>query len=273
MNSSLYTSRLRSLSLINRGKTRDLYDVNEQLLLFINSDRMSVYDVVLPTPIPEKGRLMTRLNAYWMQRCADIIPSHLTDIDPISVVAHPYEQDQVTGRSVVVQRCQPLPVMGMVRHYLAGGEALIEPEFMLRPASQSSVQGLSPSAAPFPQVTESQLEQIRQASLQIYRRAYGEALALGVIIADANISFGLNGDGDMVLIGELLTPNTARIWPARDYGQDEQPESLAKQAAMDYLEHSGWDGRSPPPQLTAEVVQQSCLRYHQLVALLVGDVV
>ena len=293
---TLYRATLRSLPLIGSGKVRDIYAVGEDRLLMVTSDRLSAFDVVMSEPIPGKGGVLNSLALFWFERLADIVPNHLTGVDPAEVVA-PEEIEQVRGRSMVVRRLQPILVEAVVRGYLAGsgykeyveqgsvsgialpaGLRLAEklPEPIFTPAAKAAM-GEHDENISFERmvaVTGRPLaERIREISIALYRRASEHAAARGIIIADTKFEFGLGADGTLVLMDEVLTPDSSRFWPASDYRVGISPPSYDKQFVRDYLETvPGWNKRAPPPPLPANVIAATAARYREALERLTGSV-
>ena len=290
---ALYQSDLHSLSLQYRGKVRDVYRIDEHRLLIVATDRLSAFDVVMDQPVPGKGRILTRLSNFWFDRMTDVVPNHLLDIDPASVV-DAGERDQVAGRAVVVRALRALPVEAIVRGYLIGsgwrdyqktgevcgirlpaglrqGEALPEP---LYTPSTKADNGAHDENIGF-EATVGLLgrelaEAVRTTSLEIYRRAADYARRRGIIIADTKLEFGLDAAGRLILIDELLTPDSSRFWPVSEYRVGISPPSYDKQFVRDYLETLDWDKRPPPPPLPEEVVRQTAARYQEAERRLTG---
>jgi phosphoribosylaminoimidazole-succinocarboxamide synthase len=294
MTAPLFETRLHSLPLLHRGKVRDLYAVDERRLLIVATDRLSAFDVVLPTPIPDKGRVLTALSNFWFDRLAHILPNHLTGEVPEDVVAAD-ERVQVAGRAVVARRLKPLPVEAIVRGYLVGsgwqdyqatgrvcgielppGLRLAErlPEPLFTPSTKAAV-GSHDENIDFARcealLGSALAQQVRQAALALYREAAGYALTRGIIIADTKFEFGVDEAGRLTLIDEALTPDSSRFWPADQYRVGENPPSFDKQYVRDWLTASGWDKRPPAPELPPEVVQRTAEKYHEALARLTAD--
>ncbi len=285
---------LASLRLLGSGKVRDNYAVGEDLLLMVTSDRLSAFDVVMNEPIPDKGRVLNLLALFWFDRLADIVPNHLTGIAPETVVA-PEEAELVRGRAMVVRRLQPVLVEAVVRGYLAGSgfkeyrdhgtvcgialppglrqaDKLAAPIFT--PAAKAAM-GAHDENITFEQmvaITGAPLAQkIREVSLALYRRASDYAATRGIIIADTKFEFGLDAQGQLYLMDEVLTPDSSRFWPAAEYRAGISPPSYDKQFVRDYLETvKGWDKRAPPPPLPPAVVSATAARYREALKVLTG---
>ena len=285
---------LKSLALLGSGKVRDNYAVGDDRLLMVTSDRLSAFDVVMAEPIPGKGRVLNTLALFWFDRLKDVVPNHLTGIAPESVVA-PDEVELVRGRSMVVRRLQPVLVEAVVRGYLAGSgykeyqaggsvcgialptglqQAQKLPEPIFTPAAKAAI-GEHDENITFEQMVavtgESIARQIREVSLELYRRASDYAASRGIIIADTKFEFGLDGQGRLYLMDEVLTPDSSRFWPAADYRVGISPPSYDKQFVRDYLETvKDWSKRAPPPPLPPDVVAATAARYREALKVLTG---
>ena len=285
---------LKSLALLGSGKVRDNYAVGDDRLLMVTSDRLSAFDVVMAEPIPGKGRVLNTLALFWFDRLKDVVPNHLTGIAPESVVA-PDEVELVRGRSMVVRRLQPVLVEAVVRGYLAGSgykeyqaggsvcgialptglqQAQKLPEPIFTPAAKAAI-GEHDENLTFEQMVavtgEPVAQQIREVSLALYRRASDYAASRGIIIADTKFEFGLDGQGRLYLMDEVLTPDSSRFWPAADYRVGISPPSYDKQFVRDYLETvKDWSKRSPPPPLPPDVVAATAARYREALKVLTG---
>lgn len=293
MSDAVFNSDLKSLPLIQRGKVRDIYDVDGQALLFLASDRLSAFDVVLPTPIPGKGRILTQTSNFWFEKTAHIVPNHLAGIDPASVVAAD-ERAQVAGRAVVVRKLRPLPVEAIVRGYLVGSgwkeyraagtvcglalpaglrEADRLPEPIFTPSTKAAVgdHDENISYARTEALIGAELAaQVRDVSLKLYAFAAEYALTKGIIIADTKFEFGQDEAGNLVLMDEALTPDSSRFWPVDSYAPGANPPSFDKQYVRDYLEALSWDKKPPAPALPAEVVERTVARYREALRRLTG---
>lgn len=289
MTTPLFESQLTSLPLIARGKVRDLYRVDDDRLLMVASDRLSAFDVVLPQPIPDKGRVLTRVSHHWFDLTRDLVPNHRLESREIDALPlEPSEREQLAGRTMLVRQLQPLPVEAIVRGYLIGsgwrdyqrsgavcglqlplGLALAEalPEPIFTPSTKAEV-GAHDENIDFAQLTSligsERAEQLRALSLALYRFAADYALERGLIIADTKMEFGIDDDGQIHLIDELFTPDSSRYWPVDGYRKGESPDSFDKQFVRDYLEQSGWDKRAPAPELPEAVIEESTTKYREL---------
>ena len=282
----LYESNLTSLPLIARGKVRDIYAVGEDRMLLVASDRLSAYDVVMPTPIPEKGRVLTELSNFWFAKLAGIVPNQLTGIDPESVVA-PGEREQVRGRSIVVRKLKPLPVEAVVRGYLEGSgwkeyqesqsvcgvrlppgleRAAKLPQPVFTPATKAEA-GMHDENIPFERmvtiVGEKLANEVRDAAIRLYTTAAQYALTKGIIIADTKFEFGVDAGGKLHLIDEALTPDSSRFWPLATYKVGESPESFDKQYVRNWLDSIGFARKPPAPPVPREVVLKTSEKYQE----------
>jgi phosphoribosylaminoimidazole-succinocarboxamide synthase len=294
MSDVIVDSNLHSLKKIQRGKVRDIYAIDDQRMLFLASDRLSAFDVVLPTPIPGKGKVLTATSNFWFERTQHIVANHLTGIDPASVVSAD-EVEQVAGRSVVVRKLKPLPVEAIVRGYIVGSgwkeykksgtvcgmalpaglrEADKLPEPIFTPSTKADVgdHDINISFERMVELVGAELaEQVREVSLKLYTFAAEYALTKGIIIADTKFEFGLDEQGCLVLMDEILTPDSSRFWPVDSYAPGANPPSFDKQYVRDYLESLDWDKTPPAPALPDEVVQRTVERYREALRRLTGS--
>ncbi len=298
MPEALLQSNIKSLPLLARGKVRDNYAVGDDRLLMVASDRLSAFDVVMGEPIPGKGELLTRMAMFWFGRLAHVVPNHLTGADPESVVA-PDERAQVRGRSMLVRRLSPLPIEAVVRGYLAGsgwkeyqqsqsvcGVALPPglvnagklPEPIFTPATKAEA-GAHDENISFEQaaalIGRELAERVRAVSIRLYSEAAAFALTKGIVIADTKFEFGLDADGTLTLMDEVLTPDSSRYWPVESYREGGNPPSYDKQFVRDWLEAARvdgrpWDKRAPAPALPADVVQRTAAKYREALERLTG---
>ncbi|TAJ77741.1 MAG: phosphoribosylaminoimidazolesuccinocarboxamide synthase [Gallionellaceae bacterium] len=279
-------SSITSLPLLNRGKVRDIYEVDAERLLIVTTDRLSAFDVVLPTPIPGKGAVLTAISNFWFDRLKDIVPNQLTGIAPESVVAE-NERDQVAGRAIAVKRLNPLPIEAIVRGYLAGSgwkeyrssrsvcgiplpeglreaDKLPEPLFTPSTKAEAGAHDENISYAQAEQLLGKELAaQVRDACLTLYREAAAYAASKGIIIADTKFEFGLDGTGKLYLIDEALTPDSSRFWPVDQYQPGSNPPSFDKQYVRDWLEASGWNKQAPGPELPPEIAARTGDKYRE----------
>ena len=282
----LYESSLKSLPLLARGKVRDIYAVGEDKMLLVASDRLSAYDVIMPTPIPEKGRVLTEVANFWFAKLSGIVPNHLTGIDPESVVA-PDEREQVRGRSIVVKKLKPLPVEAVVRGYLEGSgwkeyresqsvcgiklpsglqRASKLPQPIFTPATKEQA-GTHDENITFERmaqiVGEARASEVRDVAIRLYTAAAEFALTKGIIIADTKFEFGVDAAGTLHLIDEALTPDSSRFWPLATYKVGESPESFDKQYIRNWLDSIGFARKPPAPQVPREVALKTSEKYQE----------
>ena len=295
MADALHTSALTSLPLLARGKVRDNYAVGNDRILMVASDRLSAFDVIMGEPIPGKGELLTQMTLFWFARLGHLCPNHLTGDDPLSVVTAD-EAALVKGRSMLVKRLKPIPVEAVVRGYLAGSgwQEYRESQSVcgvplpagLKNASKLSQPIFTPAAKAemgehdknisFDKVVETAgpelADKIRDISIATYQEAAGIALAKGLIIADTKFEFGLDRDGTLVLMDEVLTPDSSRYWPVEGYEQafhsGQNPPSYDKQFVRDWLEEiringKPWDKTPPSPRLPPDVVEKTAAKYRE----------
>jgi phosphoribosylaminoimidazole-succinocarboxamide synthase len=283
----LFESSISELPLLGRGKVRDIYSVDDNHLLIVTSDRLSAYDVVLPDPIPGKGKVLTRLSLFWFRMMADIIDNQLTDLTVNDVVIDQDSRDQLKDRSLVVKRLRPLPIEAVVRGYLIGSgwrdyletgqvcgiqlpdgmqQAQKLPQVLFTPASKAAT-GEHDENISFDSVVdligEKLAEHVRDVAIHIYDRAAAYALERGIIIADTKFEFGLDDEGRLHIIDEALTPDSSRFWPLDDYQVGISPPSFDKQFVRDYLDTLDWDQTAPGPVLPADVLQQTGDKYRE----------
>jgi phosphoribosylaminoimidazole-succinocarboxamide synthase len=293
---ALYATSITSLPLLSKGKVRDVYALGDDKLLMVTTDRLSAFDVVMGQPIPEKGIVLNQMANFWFARLANVIPNHLTGIDPESVVPA-NEVDQVRGRAVVAKRLKPILVEAVVRGYLAGsgwkdyketgkvcGIALptgLEnaqklPEPIFTPAAKAEM-GEHDENISFDKVIEmigeNLANQIRKVSIRLYKEASEYAATRGIIIADTKFEFGLDDAGQLVLMDEILTADSSRFWPAETYHVGANPPSYDKQFVRDWLETAMVDGKiwpktAPAPALPAEVIDKTAEKYREALARL-----
>ena len=289
----LYQSSIKSLPLIARGKVRDIYAVGEDKMLLLASDRLSAYDVILPTPIPEKGRVLTQIANFWFARLGHVVANHLTGIDPESVVA-PEEREQVRGRSIVVKKLTTLPVEAVVRGYLEGsgwkeysesrmvcGIPLPEglkrasklPHPIFTPATKAEA-GEHDENITFERmcaiVGEARAKEVRDVAIRLYTEAADFALSKGIIIADTKFEFGVDAAGKLHLIDEILTPDSSRFWPLDTYKVGSSPESFDKQYVRNWLDSIGFARKPPAPDVPREVALRTSEKYQEAFRRIAG---
>lgn len=291
----LYRSEIKTLPLLSTGKVRDIYAVGDDHLLIVTSDRISAFDVILPDPIPDKGRILTRLSGFWFERTAQRLPNHMTAIPLVDVVPDPVERAPLEGRSMVVKRCRALPVEAVARGYIIGSgwkdyqatgaicgiplppdlkQAQQLPEPIFTPASKAEA-GAHDENISFKKVIDlvgkELAERIKTETLAIYADAASYARERGIIIADTKFEFGLDENEELVLIDEVLTPDSSRFWPVDQYRVGISPPSFDKQYVRDYLEKLDWNKQPPAPQLPPEVIEKTAEKYREAERRLIGD--
>ncbi len=284
---ALFESSISELPLLGRGKVRDIYGVDDQHLLIVTTDRLSAYDVVLPDPIPGKGEVLTRLSLFWFRMMADIIDNHLTDLRIDDVIEDPGLRGLLRNRSVVAKRLKPLPIEAVVRGYLIGSgwrdyqqsgrlcgielpagleQAARLPETLFTPSSKAE-SGQHDENIAFADVEAligaKIAARVRDTAIAIYERAAAYALERGIIIADTKFEFGLDREGRLYVIDEMLTPDSSRFWPVDGYRVGISPPSFDKQFVRDYLDTLDWDKTAPGPNLPADVLQQTGAKYRE----------
>jgi phosphoribosylaminoimidazole-succinocarboxamide synthase len=285
--SVLHESNLTSLPLLHRGKVRDIYQVDAQHLLIVQTDRLSAFDVILPDPIPGKGEVLTTLSNFWFEKLQHIIPNHLSGIAPESVVSEEAEKDQVRGRAFVTKKLKPLPIEAIVRGYLVGSgwkdyqktgtvcgirlpaglrEAEMLPEPLYTPSTKAAIGAHDENISYGETVQllgEARAAEVRDATLALYSEAASFAASRGIIIADTKFEFGVDETGQLYLIDEALTPDSSRFWPVEAYQTGSNPPSFDKQFVRDYLETTDWNKQSPAPRIPQAVLQKTADKYHE----------
>jgi phosphoribosylaminoimidazole-succinocarboxamide synthase len=292
MSTPVFETNIKSLQFLHRGKVRDLYAVGDDRLLVVQTDRLSAFDVILPDPIPGKGEVLTALSLFWFEKLAHVLPNHLTDTLPESVVAAA-ERDQVAGRAMVVRKLKPLLIEAVVRGYIIGSgwsdyqktgavcgiklpaglkQAQKLPEPIFTPASKAPVgehdENISFDEAVRTVGDKALTERVRDVSIQLYSEAADYAAQRGIIIADTKFEFGTDERGELVLIDEALTPDSSRFWPASEYRTGISPPSFDKQFVRDWLETQPWNKKAPAPHLPPEVLKQTSEKYREALRLL-----
>ena len=290
----LHTSEIKSLKLIHKGKVRDIYDVDDEHMLIVTTDRLSAFDVVLSQPIPGKGAVLTKVSNFWFERTRNIIPNQLSDKTLEEVLPDAEERIPIEGRGIVVRKLKPLLVEAIVRGYIIGSgwkdyqntgsicgiklpEGLLQaqqlPEAIYTPSSKANV-GEHDENIDFDKTVEligqELAEQVRDVSIQLYKQAAEYARERGIIIADTKFEFGIDKDGKLVLIDEALTPDSSRFWPADSYEIGMSPPSFDKQYVRDYLETLDWDKTPPAPELPEEVIRNTSAKYKEAQERLMG---
>lgn len=293
MSQALFQSDIKSLKLLNRGKVRDIYEVDANRLLIITTDRLSAFDVVMQDPIPSKGKVLTAVSNFWFEKLKHILPNQFTGDAPESLVT-PEEAAQVTGRALVVKKLKPLPIEAIVRGYLVGSgwkeyqktssvcgiplpaglrEADKLPQPLFTPSTKAEI-GAHDENISFEQtvklIGQPLAEQVRDAAITLYKTAADYAATKGILIADTKFEFGQDDTGKLYLIDEALTPDSSRFWPADQYQPGSNPPSFDKQYVRDYLESIKWDKKPPAPKLPAEVITKTSEKYQEALKRITG---
>ena len=291
---ALFESDLPHLKLLNRGKVRDIYEVDADHLLIVTTDRLSAFDVILPQPIPGKGEVLTRVANFWFERTRELLPNHLSDLPLEEVVPDAEQRKQLGERAIVVRRLKPLPVEAIVRGYLIGSgwkdyqqtgavcgielptglqQADQLPEAIYTPSTKAEI-GDHDENISFEETVNllgrELAEKVRDFSIKIYTEAAEFAREKGIIIADTKFEFGLDAAGELYLIDEALTPDSSRFWPADEYRPGISPPSFDKQFVRDYLETLDWDKKAPGPDLPDEIVRKTSEKYREAERRLTG---
>ncbi len=289
---TLYSTALGSLEKIHQGKVRDIYAVDAETMLIVTTDRLSAFDVVLPDPIPQKGRVLNQISSYWFERTRHIVPNHLTGRPLTSAVRDPDELALLADRAVIVRRLRALPIEAVVRGYLIGsgwkdyqrtgsvcgialprGLELAErlPQPIFTPATKAAA-GAHDENIPFAQAEDlvgARLAgEVRDTAIALYAFAAKHAEERGIIIADTKFEFGVDAGGRLVLIDEALTPDSSRFWPADTYRAGVSPPSFDKQFVRDYLETLDWNKQAPGPHLPADIIAKTSEKYLEALARL-----
>ena len=283
---ALFESNIKSLPLIARGKVRDIYAVGDDRLLIVTTDRLSAFDIVMPTPIPGKGEVLTQLANFWFEKLQHIVPNHLTGTLPESIVQSG-ERGQVAGRAIVVRRFKALPVEAVVRGYIEGGgwkeyqekqsicgivlpaglqraQQLSEPIFTPSTKAETGTHDENISFAETEKLLGAKLAaQVRDTAIALYLEASKYALTRGIIIADTKFEFGLDEQGKLFLIDEALTPDSSRFWPQDTYKVGASPESFDKQYVRNWLESIKWNKQPPAPELPKDVAEKTVAKYRE----------
>ena len=284
--------QLKNYELIAQGKVRDIFAIDDQHMLIVTTDRLSAFDVVMDQPIQDKGKVLLEVSNFWFEKLSHVIQNHLTDIDIDELSVTDEEAEYLEGRAIVVRRLRPVPIEAIVRGYLIGsgwkdyqqtgevcGTALPEglnqasklPEAIFTPSSKAEVgdHDENISYVTMEQKIGSELAaQIRDASLQLYTEAAEFALARGIIIADTKFEFGLDENDQLVLIDEILTPDSSRFWPADEYAEGTSPPSFDKQFLRDYLETLDWNKQAPGPDLPTGILEKTADKYREVASRL-----
>jgi len=292
MPKALHTTHIKSLPLLHKGKVRDIYDIDDRHMLIVTTDRISAFDVVMPNAIPGKGVVLNQVTRFWMEKLAHIIPNHLSDMPLEDALPDADERAEVENHAMIVKKLKALPVEAIVRGYLIGsgwkdyqqtgavcgiglppGLKIADrlPEVIYTPSTKASV-GAHDENIDFAE-SETLLgkdiaAQVRDTSMRLYQEAAEYAKDRGIIIADTKFEFGLDDDGSLTLIDEVLTPDSSRFWPADKYRPGTSPVSFDKQFVRDYLETLEWNKTAPGPELPDEIVTKTAEKYQLARALL-----
>jgi phosphoribosylaminoimidazole-succinocarboxamide synthase len=294
--SSLFESNLPSLELIQRGKVRDLYNIDDKHMLIITTDRISAFDVILPNPIPSKGEVLTSVSNFWFNFIKDIIPNHLTKMKLSDILPNDKEREQVAGRAIIVKKLRPLPVEAIVRGYIIGSgwkdynktgaicgislpnnlklaERLQQPIYT--PSTKAEI-GAHDENVDYQHTVnllgKELAEKVRNISLQIYTKARNYAVEHEIIIADTKFEFGLDDNDELIIIDEVLTPDSSRFWPTEQYQAGQNPSSFDKQFVRDYLETLDWNKTAPAPELPQHIIEKTAAKYNEAKQKLTGKV-
>jgi len=290
----VFETNLKRLPLLARGKVRDIYDIDEKHMLIVTTDRLSAFDVVLPEPIPNKGIVLTQVSNFWFEKLSHIIPNHFADLTLNDLKISKEERAILEGRSVIVKKMKTLPVEAIVRGYIIGSgwkdyqatgkvcgielakglkQAEKLPEVLFTPSTKAVVGGHDEN------ITFNKMhalvggylaDEVKRVSLQLYNEASEFALSKGIIIADTKFEFGLDENGRLTLIDEILSPDSSRFWPASEYQVGTSPPSFDKQFIRDYLETLDWDKTPPGPHLPPEILAKSAEKYQEVASLLLS---
>ena len=291
---TVYETNIPELELLGRGKVRDIYAIDDEHLLIVATDRISAFDVVLPDPIPGKGAVLTRLSRFWFSRIAGV-RHHLAPLGVEDVITDARTRASIASQAMVVRRLAPLPVEAIARGYIIGSgwkdyrrtgavcgvglppglrQADKLPEIIFTPSTKAET-GAHDENIDFEAaarlIGRELAERVRDVTIRVYREAADFAAARGVLIADTKLELAVDADGELVLIDEVLTPDSSRFWPADRYAPGTSPPSFDKQFVRDYLETLGWDKTPPAPALPAEIVEQTSRKYREAFGRITGD--
>lgn len=294
MSTPLLETSIQSLKRIHQGKVRDIYDIDANTMLLVSTDRLSAFDVILPTGIANKGAMLTQMANFWFEKLKDVVPNHLTGIEPSSVVTDVAEKAQLANRAVVVKKLKALPIEAIVRGYLVGSgwkeykakgtvceiplpaglqEASKLPQPLFTPSSKAAV-GEHDENISIAQVEaligKDMAAQVAKVAIALYTEAAEYALTRGIIIADTKFEFGLDEHGVLHVMDEVLTPDSSRFWPAESYAVGKNPPSYDKQYVRDWLEASGWNKTPPAPALPDDVAAKTSEKYMEAFERLTG---
>ena len=292
----LYETSIPGLELLGRGKVRDIYAIDDEHLLIVATDRLSAFDVVLPDPIPGKGAVLTGLSRFWFSRIEGTVRHHLAPLGVEDVIADPQTRAAIADHAMVVRRLAPLPVEAIARGYLIGSgwkdyrrtgavcgiglppglqQADKLPEVIFTPSTKAEAGAHDENIAfevAVGLIGRELAERVRDVTVRLYREAADCAAACGILIADTKFEFALDTAGELVLIDEVLTPDSSRFWPADRYAPGKSPPSFDKQFVRDYLETIGWDKTPPAPPLPAEIIEQTSRKYREAFDRITGGV-
>ena len=294
MTSALHSSHIKSLPLLHTGKGRDIYDIDDDHMLIVTTDRISAFDVVMPTPIPGKGTVLNQVTQFWLDKLSHIIPNHQSTMTLEQALPDAAERAEVADHAMVVRKLKALPIEAIVRGYIIGsgwkdyqatgtvcgislpqGLQLADrlPEPLFTPSTKADV-GAHDENIDYTQTEhllgEELARQVRDVSLRLYQEAADYALERGIIIADTKFEFGLDADGKLTLIDEVLTPDSSRFWPVEQYRPGTSPVSFDKQFVRDYLETLDWNKTAPGPELPDSIVTKTAEKYQHAKELLLG---
>jgi len=289
---ALLNANITSLKLLHRGKVRDMYEIDDKHILIVTTDRLSAFDVILPTPIPGKGSVLNAVSDFWFDKLSHIVPSHVSDMSLEKALPDAAEREVVASHATIVKRLKPLPIEAIVRGYLIGsgwkeyqkkgsvcgidlpeGLVLAEqlPEPIFTPSTKADV-GAHDENINFEKmcaiIGNDLAQQVRDVSLALYQEAAAFALKKGIIIADTKFEFGLDSDGVVCLIDEVLTPDSSRFWPVSEYQKGMSPPSFDKQIVRDWLETLDWDKQAPGPELPDVIKNKTSEKYHEALSRL-----
>jgi phosphoribosylaminoimidazole-succinocarboxamide synthase len=281
----VHTTSLRGLKKIHTGKVRDIYEIDANSMLIVTTDRLSAFDVVMPDPIPDKGRVLNSISNFWFSRTTHIVPNHLTGRRVDEVVSDPAERAMLADRAVIVKRLKTVPLEAVVRGYVIGSgwkdyqksgaisgiklpeglkQAARLPQTLFTPSTKAAI-GDKDETISFDQAVKivgtDTAARVRDAAIALYEFAAAYARQRGIIIADTKFEFALGADGELVLIDEVLTPDSSRFWPADTYREGTSPPSFDKQFVRDYLETLDWNKQAPGPKLPAEIIARTSEKY------------
>lgn len=288
----VFETNLKYLPLIAKGKVRDIYEVDDKHMLIVTTDRLSAFDIVLPDPIPNKGIVLTQVSNFWFDKLSDVVPNHFSKLTLNDLKLTRDEYKILEGRSVIVKKLKPLPVEAIVRGYIIGSgwkdyqntgkvcgidlpEGLVLadklPEVLFTPSTKADIGGHDENIS-FKQmhalIGGYLAGEVKRISLELYSKAANFALSKGIIIADTKFEFGTDEQGHLVLIDEILSPDSSRFWPADQYKSGISPPSFDKQFVRDYLETLDWDKTPPGPHLPKDVIEKSAEKYQEVASLL-----